>query len=106
MDKLYHLLWKSLLILFITFSIMSCSKITQSNFDKVKPNMTMQEVITVLGEPSSSDSVNIAGISGTSAVWQDKNAEINIQFLNNRVTIKVFSKPNNNKAVETIDTNE
>lgn len=95
MDKLYHLLRNSLIILCLSLLITSCSRITQSNFDKIKPNMTLEEVVTILGEPTSSDSVNIAGISGTSAVWKSSNAEINIQFLNNRVTIKVFDKPGN-----------
>lgn len=104
MDKFYQILWKFFLTLSVIFLVTSCSKITQSNFDKIKPNMTMQEVITILGEPSSSDSINIAGISGTSAVWQSHNAEINIQFLNNRVTIKVFNKPSTKPAAEAVDT--
>jgi hypothetical protein len=104
MDKFYHLLGKIFLTLFVVFLITSCSKVTQSNFDKIKPNMTMQEVITILGEPSSSDSINIAGISGTSAVWQSHNAEINIQFLNNRVTIKAFNKPSTKPSAEAVDT--
>lgn len=53
----------------------------------------MQEVVALLGEPTSAESINIAGISGTSAVWKDNNAEIDIQFLNDRVTVKAFSKP-------------
>ncbi len=77
----------------VCFSLLACSKITQSNFDKIKPNMTMKEVVAIIGEPTSSDSINIAGISGTSAVWKDNNAEIDIQFLNDRVTVKSFSKP-------------
>lgn len=100
MDKLYHLIRKFLIILFLSLLITSCSKITQSNFDKIKPNMTLEEVVSILGEPTSSDSVNIAGISGTSAVWKSSNAEINIQFLNNRVTIKVFNKPGNTKSLQ------
>jgi hypothetical protein len=104
MDKFYHLLWKVFLTLFVVFLITSCSKVTQSNFDKIKSNMTMQEVMTILGEPSSSDSINIAGISGTSATWQTNKAEINIQFLNNRVTIKVFNKPRNKQAAEVVNT--
>ena len=43
-----------------------CSKITQQNFDQIKNNMTMKEVIAILGEPTNSESINIAGISGTS----------------------------------------
>ncbi len=104
MNKIHHLLWKGFLLVFVSFLIIGCSKITQENFDKVQPNMSMQEVINILGEPTSSDSINIAGISGTSAVWQNKNAEINIQFLNNKVTIKVFNKPTNKKKEEILDT--
>lgn len=94
MNKLYQLLWKSLVILCMVYLITSCSKLTQSNFDKVQPNMTMEEVIAILGEPTSSDSINIAGISGTSATWKNKNTEITVQFINNKVTIKLFNKPN------------
>lgn len=79
------------LIFIFCFLLIACSKVTQNNFDKIKPNMTMKEVIAILGEPSSSDSINISGISGTSAVWHGKNAEISIQFLNDQVTVKSFS---------------
>jgi hypothetical protein len=58
----------------------------------------MKEVISILGEPTNSESITIAGISGTSAVWKDKDAEIDIQFLNDRVTVKSFSKSTNEGA--------
>ncbi len=80
--------------------LVACSKITQTNFDKIKNNMAMKDVIAILGEPTNSESINIAGISGTSAVWKNKEAEIDIQFLNDRVTVKAFSKLSNQ------DTNE
>ncbi|MBX3708558.1 MAG: outer membrane protein assembly factor BamE [Gammaproteobacteria bacterium] len=87
---------KNLLRLLLTtclcLLILACSKLTQENFDKIKPEMTMQEVIAILGEPTSAESINIAGISGTSAVWKDNYAEIDIQFLNDKVTVKAFSK--------------
>lgn len=54
--------------------------------------MPMAEVIAILGEPSTSQSVDIAGISGTSATWQNKNAVISIQFLNDKVQVKSFSR--------------
>jgi hypothetical protein len=65
--------------------------------------MTMKEVIAILGEPTHSESINILGIAGTSAVWKDKNAEIDIQFLNNMVAVKAYSKledENNNDKKE------
>lgn len=85
---------KSLLILCLSLFLFACSKLSQENFDKVQPDMTMEQVVSILGEPSSSQSINVAGVSGTSAVWRDKNAEINIQFVNNKVAIKAYNKNN------------
>ena len=75
--------------------LFACSKLTQENFDKIHPDMRMQEVVSILGEPTRSESLNIAGISGTSATWVQNNVEINIQFLNDKVTVKSFRKPKN-----------
>jgi hypothetical protein len=61
--------------------------------------MTMREVIAIIGEPTSSESINIAGISGTSAVWKNKDAEIDIQFLNDRVAVKAFSNPTDESEI-------
>jgi len=83
---------KLFIVLIMSLALLACSKVTQENFNKIKTNMTMKEVISILGEPTSSDSVNIAGISGTSAIWKEKEAEIDIQFLNDKVTVKTFSK--------------
>jgi hypothetical protein len=81
--------------------LIACSKITQENFDKIKNNMSMKEVTAILGEPTSAESITIAGISGTSAVWKDSNAEIDIQLLNNRVTVKAFSKEGDQDSHQT-----
>ena len=98
--KWLNILFKSLLITAACTVLFACSRVTQENFEKVKPNMTMKEVISILGEPARSESVTIAGISGTSAVWKDTNAEIDIQFLNDRVTVKSFSKDDDEKKAE------
>lgn len=71
--------------------LVGCSRLTQANFDKVKPSMSMSEVTAILGEPTKTDSVNIAGISGTTATWKDAHAEITIQFLNEKVAVKAFN---------------
>jgi hypothetical protein len=86
---------RPILILCFCILICACSKLTQENFDKVQPDMTMKEVIAVLGEPTRSQSLNIAGLSGSSATWSKNNIEINIQFLNNKVTVKSFRKLKN-----------
>jgi hypothetical protein len=87
-----------LLILSVIFiSLVSCSRVSQNNFEKIKPNMTMQEVVMILGEPTSSESINIVGVSGTNAIWKSNNAEINIQFLNEKVLAKTYSKTNDDQ---------
>jgi len=84
--------FKILLILPVICLLFSCSKISQKNFEKIQNNMTMTEVIALLGEPTSTENINLAGLSGTSAVWKDTNGEIDIQFLNSRVVVKAYSK--------------
>ena len=68
------------------------SKINQSNFDKIQDGMSETDVKALLGTPSSSDSVGIGGLSGTSDVWQDEHGSISIQFVNGKVKLKSFSK--------------
>lgn len=100
MLSLYKRILHIFLVACLCTLILACSKISQGNFEKIQSNMTMKEVIGILGEPTNSESITIAGISGTSAVWKDKDAEIDIQFLNDKVTVKSFSKSNddtNNK---------
>jgi len=92
MTTLFKNFRKYFLIVCIAFTLFACSRISQENFDKIKPGMTMQEVTAILGEPSTSEAINIGGISGNSAAWKDSKSEISIQFLNDRVTIKSFNR--------------
>lgn len=91
MVKFKKLYFFTLVISMLIF-LFACSKLTQNNFEKIKNDMTMKQVIAIIGEPTTSESITIAGISGTSAVWKDKNVEIDIQFLNDKVTVKSFNK--------------
>jgi hypothetical protein len=91
---------KFCVIVLICMMAFACSKLTQSNFEKIKLGMTIKQVTAILGEPTNVESINIAGISGTSATWKDEDGQIDIQFLNERVTVKAFSayhtaKPSN-----------
>lgn len=93
---------KYMLVFCLCFSVIACNKVTQSKYDQVKQGMSMKQVISILGEPTTSESINIAGIAGTSATWKDRDAEIDIQFLNDQVTIKAFSKAGESKSSETV----
>ncbi len=92
MFKNLKLYLKFLSLFFGFILLVSCSKVTQSNFDKVQIGMTMEEAVAILGEPTTSQSIDVVGVSGASATWKGKNGVINIQFLNNSAQIKNFNK--------------
>jgi hypothetical protein len=69
------------------------SKITKENFDKIKVGMTYAEVNAILGEPTESSSLDIAGFSGTNSTWKFGDAVITIQFINGQVVSRQYSKP-------------
>ena len=75
--------------------LLACSgtKINQENFDKIKTGMTLAEVKAILGEPADSSSVDVAMISGATAMWKGEGITINIQFMNGKVIAKEFLKP-------------
>jgi len=71
----------------------ACSRITQENFSRIAPGMSEQEVISILGSPTESSSVDVLGISGTAARWAGNDAEITVRFVGGKVALKSFDKP-------------
>lgn len=71
----------------------ACSKITQDNFDRIKDEMTEQEVTAILGTPTESSSTSVLGISGTASRWAGADAVIVVRFVNGKVVLKSFDKP-------------
>lgn len=66
------------------------SRINKTNFDRIQPGMTLAEVIHILGEPSSTATLGVGDIVGTTANWENRNGVISIQFFNGRVKIKKY----------------
>jgi len=73
------------------------SKVNESNYGKIEIDMTEEQVKNLLGTPTESSSMNVAGLSGTSSKWVSKEGTINVQFLNGKVKAKAFSKPGSQK---------
>ena len=72
--------------------IAGCSRVTQENFLKIQEGMSEQEVASLLGSPTESNSVNVLGVSGTASRWVAKDAEITVRFVNGKVALKSFDK--------------
>jgi hypothetical protein len=82
-----------MLILALALALGACSKVTEENFAKVQVGMSEQEVVGILGSPTESDSVTILGVSGTAWQWKSGNAVASVQFVNGKVTSKIWEKP-------------
>jgi len=85
-------------VFLLLFVLAACgSKVNESNYAKIEIDMTEEQVRTLLGAPTESSSINVAGVSGTSLKWVSKEGTINVQFLNGKVKAKAFSKPSGTK---------
>lgn len=98
--KFHRFFFSCLFIVFLCSALFACKKLTQSNFDKIHPGMTINEVTTLLGTPTRIQNYILDGVAVTSAVWKNKRAEINIQFFNNKVQLKSFNKIEEEKKQE------
>ena len=72
------------------------SKLSEENFDQIENGMAKEDVIDLLGKPTETSSLELGGLSGTSAVWDDGNKRITIQFINNKVKVKQYTSSDNN----------
>ncbi len=72
--------------------LMACgSPVNQDNFDKIKTDMTLDEVQSILGKPVESSTASFGTISGGAATWKHDEATITVQFVNNKVQFKQFT---------------
>jgi len=78
-------------VFLLIFYLSSChSPINKTNFDRIKPGMSIQEVTSILGPPSSSSTLSFGQIIGTTAIWENRNGVISILFFNGQVKLKRF----------------
>ncbi len=85
-------------MILLILALAACgSKVNESNYAKIEIDMTEEQVRSLLGTPTDSSGINVAGLSGTSSKWVSKEGTINVQFLNGKVKAKAFSKPSGQK---------
>lgn len=83
-------------ILFIVLLLAACgSKLNEDNFDQIENGMAKEKVFEILGKPAETSSMQMGGLSGTSAVWEDDSVRITVQFLNGKVKLKQFTRSEN-----------
>ena len=78
-------------VFFSTIVLIGCSsEVNKDNYDKIKTDMTISEVESILGEGESSGASNIAGVGDYDVkTWSDGMKVISITFSNGKVAAKV-----------------
>ena len=66
------------------FILVGCSKVNQESYDKLSIGMAYSEVTTVLGEPSTCESV----LSAKSCRWGDQKSHIDLKIVADKVVFK------------------
>ena len=94
-----HRLVQSALALAAAALLTACgSKISAENFERIQTGMAQKDVIAVLGEPTETSNVSIAGLSGGMATCRDGNTVISVQFVNDKVQAKQLSRESSPQA--------
>ena len=64
----------------------ACSKLNETNLQKVQTGMTTTEVKAILGDPTSSETSSALGlISGTTYTYHTGTSDVKISFVNDKV---------------------
>ena len=68
------------------FLAAACSRLAEDNLQKIHNGMTTDEVKTILGEPTSSQTGSALGIvSGTTYTYHTSSSDVKITFVNDKV---------------------
>ena len=77
----------------LSLLLVACgSPVNQENFQKIATGMTQAEVEDILGRPDESSSASLGTFSGGSSTWTSGDVTITVQFMNDRVQFKQFTK--------------
>ncbi|MND00140.1 hypothetical protein D3C83_186490 [compost metagenome] len=65
---------------------------SQENYEKIRNDMSTEEVNKVLGKPTEMSSFGIGGLSATTAKWVGKTHTITVTFANEKVKMKSYAE--------------
>lgn len=85
-------------VLGLILLLCSCSNITRDNYQRIKNGMPKSQVVSMLGNPSQSSSIQFKGVSAVSLQWISGSVKINIILIDNKVALKSFNDSKNKNA--------
>lgn len=81
--KMKHIKTLLFMGLFLSITLLGCSKLNRENYDRIKVGMDYQEIISIIGEPDTCDTV----LAAKNCIWGDENKNITIKFIGDKVII-------------------
>ncbi|MGH8454182.1 MAG: DUF3862 domain-containing protein [Nevskiales bacterium] len=77
----------------LCLALVACGPgVSQENYEKIRNDMSTEEVNKVLGKPTEMSSFGIGGLSATTAKWVGKTHTITVTFANERVKMKSYAE--------------
>lgn len=80
-------------VIVLALTLAACgSPVNQESFARIETGMTQKEVEAILGAPDESSTATFGDLSGGNSTWKHKDVTISIQFMNDRVQFKQFTR--------------
>lgn len=88
--------YRSIAIVVLCFTLVACgSRVNQENYEKVRNDMSVEQVNDILGKPTEVSSFGIGSLSATTSKWEGKTHSILVTFANDRVKMKTYTRNEN-----------
>jgi outer membrane protein assembly factor BamE (lipoprotein component of BamABCDE complex) len=81
------------LTIVLGLALVACgSKVSQESYEKVRNDMSTEQVNDILGKPTKVSSFGIGDMSATTAQWVGKTHTITVTFANDKVKMKSYAE--------------
>jgi outer membrane protein assembly factor BamE (lipoprotein component of BamABCDE complex) len=93
---------KFLPVMLFSLLLAACGgAVTQENYEKIRNDMSADEVNQILGEPTEVSSFGVGSLSATTSKWVGDTHTIVVAFANDKVKMKTYTRnekePRSNK---------
>jgi outer membrane protein assembly factor BamE (lipoprotein component of BamABCDE complex) len=77
----------------LVLALAACGpRVSQENYERIREDMSTQEVNAILGKPTEVSSFSLGGLSATTAKWVGKTHTITVTFANEKVKMKTLTE--------------
>lgn len=64
------------------------NRVDRAQFERIENGMSQEEVVAILGEPDTIESVTLGRVSGSTAQWRADGRVVTVVFANDEVAFK------------------